>query len=181
MADMKKSIYLLVCFIAPVLIMGQTGTPVIKGYAWLQSTARGAKPTAVASEAGNTGSTPTRSSGRYYLYLESRNGQNILPFRIWINGVPHRVTNEIMTNTPVTKSRPDVTGITQYDTLVAATKHKVTLVNPAATIRELTITPLPGVKAASEQGKVVVEYYWKAKRYAYTIPEIKILEAVRLQ
>jgi hypothetical protein len=177
---MKGAIYLLVCFLIPVLMVAQAGTPVIKGYAFLQSTARGAKPTAVAGETRNTTSKPV-ASGRYYIYLESRNGQNILPFRIWINGTPQRVTNETMQNTPVTKVRPDVAAITQYDTLVAATSNKVTLVNPAATIRELTITPLPGVKVASEEGKVVVEYYWKARRYAYTIPEIKILEAVRLQ
>lgn len=178
---MKGAIYLLVCFLIPVLMRAQGGTPVIKGYAFLQSTAGGAKPTVVAGEAGNTGSTPTRSSGRYYIYLESKNGQNILPFRIWINGTPRRVTNELMQNTPVTKVRPDVAPTTQYDTLVAATSNKVMLVNPAATIRQMTITPLPGVKAASEEGKVVVEYYWKARRYAYTIPDIKILEAVRLQ
>ena len=32
-----------------------------------------------------------------------------------------------------------------------------------------------------ENGKIVVEYYWRARRYSYTIPEIKMLPAVRLQ
>jgi hypothetical protein len=181
MDDMKKAIYLLACFIVPAMAQAQPGTPVKEGFAWLQHTARGAKPSAVAAEAGKADNKRPLSPGRYFIYLEHKNGQRILPFRIWINGQPYRVNNTTIDKTPVVRERPDLGTGSVYDTLVAARRNKLVQVEAAAPIKNLTIPHAAGLSATPHPDKIVVEYYWRAKTYAYTIHEIKILEAVRLQ
>lgn len=137
--------------------------PVVKGHAWHQKTVSGVKPS------GNNN--PPVSTGNFFIYLEYKKGQNILPFRVWVNGKPYRVTNEIKNDNPVTREK---------DTLVAPTTHQVVQVYPEALINEILLKPLQGVQTAADKGKIVVEYYWRAKRYAYTFREIKMLEAARL-
>ena len=178
---MAKAIFLLACFIIPVIVIAQPGTPVVKGHAWHQPSIQGAKPSQRAGEAGNTPARPPISSGTLYLYLEFRNAQNILPFRLWIDGKPYRVSNELKQEKPVVRQRVDVADITHSDTMVAATNNQVMQVTAEASISKISIPPLEEAKTNGVNGKVVVEYYWKARRYAYTFPEIKMIEAVRLQ
>lgn len=174
---MKKLVYLFTLFIAPVIGLAQ---PVVKGIAWHQPSARGAKPSAVAGEKGNVNKT-NFSQGNLYIYLEHKNGQRILPFRVWINGQPYRVNNKTISKTPVVRERPGVGISSEYDTLVAATRNGLVQIEPAAPVKNLSVPRSRGVADAPGAGTIVVEYYWRAKTYAFTIQEIKMLEAVRLQ
>jgi hypothetical protein len=177
---MKKMIYLFAVLMVPAFVLAQPGTPVIKGIAWQQSTAGGAKPSAVAGERGNANSAAVYPS-RLFIYLEHKNGQRLLPFRIWINGQPYRVNNKPVSKSPVVRERPGVGTSSAYDTLVAATRNGLVQIEAGAPIKNISIPLSQGVPAHPDAGKIVVEYYWKAKTYALTIPEIKVLEAVRLQ
>lgn len=168
---------LLIVLLAPAFGLAQ---PVVKGYAWSQATARGAKPTAVAGESGNANKRLI-SPAKLSLYIEYKNGQRILPFRIWINGQPFRVNNHPVSKTPVVRERPGIGTSTDYDTLVTATSNKVMQIEAAAPVKNISIPLSKGVPAKPDAEKIWVEYYWRAKTYAYAIPEIKMLEAVRLQ
>ena len=179
MVYMKKLVGVLIVFV-PVLILAQPGTPVIKGIAWHQTTAAGVKPSATAGQAGNV----NRSfllPNKLFIYLEHKNGQRILPFRVWINGRPYRVNNKPVSKTPVVRERPGVGTSTDYDTLVAATKNGLVQVEAAASIKNISIPLSKGVPATPNAKEIVVEYYWRAKTYSFTIQEIKMLEAARLQ
>ena len=158
---------------------GQPGLPVVKGYAYHQSTAGGAKPSAVAGE-NDTIEKRTLLSGKLFIFLEFKKTQNILPFRIWIDGKPYRVQNTPVGSLPFVRRYEDA-GLMKTDTLVPSTPNRVTQVGAGTPISQLTIPPVDGLSKIARPGSIVVEYYWRAKRYAYTISEIKILEAVRLQ
>jgi hypothetical protein len=177
---MKKLINLFAVLIMPAFVLAQLLPPVTKGIAWQQATARGAKPSAVAGESGNANKSAI-SPAKLFIYLEHKNGQRILPFRVWINGQPYRVNNKPVSKTPVVRERPGVGTSSDYDTLVAATSNRLVQVEVGAPIKNISIPLSQGVPANGDTDKIVVEYYWRAKTYALTIPEIKILEAVRLQ
>jgi hypothetical protein len=168
---------LLIVLLAPAFGLAQ---PVVKGYAWSQTTARGAKPSAVAGESGNANKSVI-APGKLSIYIEHKNGQRILPFRVWINGQPYRVNNNMVSKTPVVRERPGVGTSSDYDTLVAATSNKVIHIEAAAPVKNISIPLSKGVPRKPDGNKIWVEYYWRAKTYAYAIPEIKMLEAVRLQ
>jgi len=175
---MKKAFYLLVCCLVGGLVSAQ---PVVKGHAWKEQTASGVKSSVVAGETGNKPARALAGRGTLYLFLEFKNAQNILPYRIWIDGKPYRVTNEIKPGGSVIRQTESVGSGFDYDTLVAPTKNQVMQVSAVAPLTKLTLPPLDAVSADAADGKIVVEYYWKARRYAYTLPEIKMLRTVRLQ
>lgn len=176
---MKQVIGLMMGCLMTSAVLAQPGLPVVKGYAWHQSTAGGAKPSAIAGE-NNTTKTNTLLTGKLFVFLEAKKAQNILPFRIWIDGKPYRVQNTPLPSTPFVKQYEDG-GILKGDTLVPATRNAVMQVEVLSPITQVTIPPVEDVSKNARPGAIVVEYYWRAKRYAYTISEIKILEAVRLQ
>lgn len=171
---MKKAFTFLIGCLVCGLVVAQ---PVVKGHAWKQQSARGAKPSAVAGESGNKAARTAAGSGTLHIFLEFKQAQNIVPYRIWIDGKPYRVTNDMKPGGSVIWQ----TEGSANDTLVAPTKNQIVLVTAIAPITRLTLPALNGVSANATNEKIVVEYYWKARRYAYTIPEIKMLPTVRLQ
>jgi hypothetical protein len=171
---MKKAFTFLIGCLVCGLVVAQ---PVVKGHAWKQQSARGAKPSAVAGESGNKAARTAAGSGTLHIFLEFKQAQNIVPYRIWIDGKPYRVTNDMKPGGSVIWQ----TEGSANDTLVAPTKNQIVLVTAVAPITKLTLPALDGVSANATNEKIVVEYYWKARRYAYTIPEIKMLPTVRLQ
>ena len=171
---MKKAFTLFIGCLVGGFVAAQ---PVVKGYAWKQQSARGAKPTAVAGESGSKAAGAAAGSGTLHIFLEYKQAQNIVPYRIWIDGKPYRVTNDMKPGGSVIfQTEPD-----RSDTLVAPTKNQIVQVTAVAPVTKLILAALDGVSANAANGKIVVEYYWKARRYAYTIPEIKMLPTIRLQ
>jgi hypothetical protein len=177
MVDMKKLIYILIVFIIPLAALAQ---PVVNGIAWHQASARGAKPSAVAGENGAVNK-PVLSAGKFFIYLEHKKGQRILPFRVWINGQPYRVNSKLLAKGPVVRERPGVGDRSDYDTLVKATNLSLVEIQPATPVKSISIPRSQGVADTPDAAQIVVEYYWRAKTYAWIIREIKMLEAVRLQ
>lgn len=171
---MKKAFTFLIGCLVCGLVVAQ---PVVKGHAWKQQSAGGAKPSAIAGEPGNKAARTAAGSGTLHIFLEFKKAQNIVPYRIWIDGKPYRVTNDMKPGGSVIWQ----TEGSANDTLVAPTKNQIVLVTAVAPITRLTLPALDGVSANATNEKIVVEYYWKARRYAYTIPEIKMLPTVRLQ
>jgi hypothetical protein len=174
---MKKALTLLIGCLVCGLVVAQ---PVVKGHAWKQQSARGAKPSAVAGEAGNKAARAAAGSGTLHIFLEFKPAQNIVPYRIWIDGKPYRVASDRKTGSVIWENASAGSG-SENDTLVAPTKNQIVQVTAVAPLTKLTLPALDAVSANATNGKIVVEYYWKARRYAYTIPEIKMLPAVRLQ
>jgi hypothetical protein len=175
---MKKAFTFLFGCLVCGLVVAQ---PVVKGHAWKQQSARGAKPSVVAGEAGNAAARAAAGPGNLYIFLEFKNAQNIAPYRIWIDGKPFRVANEMKPGGPVIRQTASAGSGFDNDTLVAPTKNQIVQVSAVAPVTKLTLPPLDIVSKNAVNGKIVVEYYWKARRYAYTIPEIKMLPTVRLQ
>ena len=176
---MNKTIGLILCCVVSILVSAQ---PVVKGYAWKEQSARGAKPAAVAGEAGNAAARPAIGSGNLFVFIEFKPGQNILPYRIWIDGKPYRLIYELQHPGPVIRQTAAVGGSGyDNDTLVATTSNQVMEITAESPLTKLTIPTTDAAKANAVTGTIVVEYYWRARRYAYTFPEIKMLRAVRLQ
>ncbi len=175
---MKKAFTFLIGCLVCGLVVAQ---PVVKGHAWKQQSARGAKPSAVAGETGNKAARAAAGSGTLHIFLEYKQAQNIVPYRIWIDGKPYRVTNDMKPGGSVIRENSSAGSGSENDTLVAPTKNQIVQVTAVALLTKLTLPALDGVSANATNGKIVVEYYWKARRYAYTIPEIKMLPTVRLQ
>jgi hypothetical protein len=175
---MKTFICVLTGCILSIMVTAQA---VVKGHAWREQTVRGARPTPVAGETGNR-SARTAGSGNLYIYIEYKKAQNIVPFRIWIDGKPYRLTYSKQQNTPVLRKTVSADGV-GYDneTLVPRTANPVMKISPVQMLTQLTLPEPEAAKEDLENGKIVVEYYWRARRYAFTIPEIKMLPAVRLQ
>lgn len=178
---MKKGIGLLVFCVAAVTVRAQDNSPVTAAYAYNQPVLRGARPAAIAGEQGAIRRNRAPLPGKLYVYFEYDPAQNIVPYRIWINGKPHRLSYERITSTPVVISRPGVVAGSKGDTLVPATSNKLLHIIPGAELAKLTIPPLKAATENASPGNLVLEYYWRAGRYSHTINEIKILEAVPLQ
>ena len=174
---MKKAINLLIGCLCCGLVVAQ---PVVKGHAWKQQSARGAKPSAVAGETANKNAR-LAGSGTLHTFLEFKPLQNIVPYRIWIDGKPYRVTSERKPGGSVIWQNASGQPGEENDTLVAPTKNQIMQVTAMAPVTKLSLPTPDEVSANASNGKIVVEYYWKARRYAYTIPEIKMLAPVRLQ
>jgi len=156
-------------------VMAQNKKPIIAGYACLRESTPGVSPKGAIDEKGNEAKRAKHSAGSYYVYVEYKKNQMIQPFRVWLYGKPYHVKNQKISHTPVIIQQ-QATGISaQADTVVAKTINGVMQIIPDGE----WINKKPAAAATSEN--TLIEYYWKGKRYTYTIKEIKKLSPAVLQ
>ena len=163
------------------MLTAQNSEPVFAGYAYRQPVLGGAKITTVAVEDGTEKQLIPSNKGNLFIYLEYKKSQFIVPYRIWIAGQPFRVEYQKLPVTPIVLNNAGIGFNTNTDTLVKKTSNKIIQVSPSAALSGLVLKPVPGVEENAVPGKIVVEYYWRAKRYCYIIGDIKNLEPIPLQ
>jgi len=148
--------------------------PIIKVYAYSQTTLKGAKPGGVVEEGGTEIKTLPAKNINYYFYIEYRPKEKFSITTLWISGKPFRAKVDSIQKTPVEIISE---GESKKLMLVPATKNKVLLLIPTAeknNPRKFSAS----LKTLVSKNELVIVYRWKSKIYYYTIPKIKILKPV---
>ena len=158
-----------------IVAFSQAKGPIAKGYAYLRESMPGIVPRTV-DEKGNEIIREDKPIASYELFLEYKKGNNIKPVKLWINGVPYRVRTETIKSTPILYKRETVGNNFESDTLVQKTSYGVLRLLPDG-----ELNPAPMTKQTNSGNKLLVEYYWKGKKYSYTIKDIRKLTPLILQ
>ena len=172
---MKKTGFTLSLLILSIAAISQAKLPIVKGYAYLRESLPGIVPKTV-DEKGNEIIHENKPIATYELFLEYKKGNTIKPVKLWINGVPYRLRSEAITATPILYKRETVGNNFETDTLVKKTTYQVMRL-----LSDGELNPAPMTRQKDSGNKLVVEYYWKAKKYSYTIKDIRKLTPLILQ
>jgi len=157
--------------------LGQTA-PVVKGYAYQRVTFPGTRTTGISEETGAETQRTVKEKITWSVFLEHKPSVTIKPTLIWLRGTPYRVTYEKVNQNKVVVSRTTMNDRLTYDTLVKVTHNTIISMLPSMQSR---ISKTSAVSKKINNKNAVVEYYFKGKKYYYTIPVIKKLEPLALQ
>lgn len=175
---MKKLFIFLAAFSTSILSIAQLKSPVLNGYAYQRASLPGTIPKGVTNEDGSQADRPVKPMITHFVYLEIKPTQNIKPATIWIRGKSYKLETEKITSIPVVLERQGIGEKTLSDTLVKKTANNVFRIYPKGT---LVTKASSAISKKINKQNVVIEYFWKAKKYYYTISDIKNLQPLALQ
>jgi hypothetical protein len=175
---MKKCIIFLAVFGASLSSVAQLKSPIVNGHAYQRASLPGTIPKGVANEDGSQSDRPIKPMITHFVYLEIKPSQNIKPATIWIRGKSYNLETEKITSVPVVLERQGIGEKTLSDTLVKKTENNVFRIYPRGTLFTKASSAIS--KKINKQN-IVIEYYWKGKKYYYTISNIKNLQPLALQ
>jgi hypothetical protein len=156
-------------FLAFFSAIGQSGSPVVKAYAYSQVVAPGTIPV-LTDEKGNRiePAANYKPTTNYYIYLETNVATRMTIHAIWIKGKQYNFSQAKVSKTPVMKTVAE-DGMKNTDMrLVPKTRNTVIQILPEAPLR---------VKVSKDIAKdeVVIGYTWKGSTGKYRVKKIKVL------
>lgn len=175
---MKKWFIFLAALSVSILSIAQSKSPIVNGYAYQRASLPGTIPRGVTNEDGSQADRPIKPMITHFVYLEIKTSQNIKPTTIWIRGKNYNLETEKITTVPLVLDRQGIGDKTLSDTLVKKTANNVFRIYPKGTLVTKASSTIS--KKINKQN-IVIEYYWKSKKYYYTIRAIKNLQPLALQ
>ena len=173
---MKRNVFIPVILFA-VIMSGFTPVraPVKKIYGYKQASIPGILPSYIEeNDIKPISKSKQKQNFNYWFYLEIPKTERINVTGLWIEGIPHNVKTETITNIPVKKIV--FTGLEKNDTtiMVPSTKNKVMLISPSGESRD-TIIRSKYISNLAYTNELVIRYSWKNKTYYATVKKLKQL------
>ena len=162
-----KIIFTGIFLMLSLLTFSQT-SPLIKVYAYAQSTLPGIKPGVSTNEKLRQ---PARENVNYYFYAEYLNNENFTAITLWVKGNPYLVKTDSIKHSPVETTGNDSKKIT----LVPVTSNKLLLLQPGSILNS---KPTASLQKMMKKAELVITYRWKGKIKYYPVYKIKMLEVV---
>ncbi len=150
--------------------------PFVNVYAYSQAFLGGVNPGATEEGGGQVKVIP-KEKLNYYFYVEYLPKEKFAFTILWIKGQPFRVRTDSILQTPVHASTEDIGVSSTKTVLVPATNNKVLRLFPADQLK-ISAKPPGWLRKMQEKNEIFIGCKWKGKIWYYSVPKIKVLEAI---